>query len=980
MAILIALCLTLSMSASMMLIPNASAHTPAWQIPTYAYITGIPSTIGVGQTITVYMWLDPVYGAAGGTSAVILTNGYTASTALTANNYRFDNYKLTITAPNGAVSTQTWAVCSDPTSSVFTSFTPTQVGTYNLTFNYPGQVYGANGNGYSGSPLVNDTYLASSASTTLTVQSTPIAAPVTSEPLPTNYWARPIYGENTNWYTISSNWLGSGMPQIAGYTSSSVYHGDAVGSLTAHIMWTLPIQAGGIVGGNEYTTATGVGYFEGSCYIGRFSNPIIVDGYLYFNAPSSFTGGAVGPFECVNLQTGQIVWSSNAIHSVSFAYIYNLWNGEQHGVFPPILVSTAGGGLTGMPSMWTLWDGFTGEQLFNVTNVPGFAAQTGQTVGGQPATALTTSTVAGPSSEILKYVFMNDGTAANPQWYLAQWNSSDLWQYDVNPYTFGGSLSPSIVNASNGVLVSSAGIPQTTLGTTGTTPTGGSVFIPYGSTITDNAFIPLNATTIYPENLGARTTFDWNVSVPWINNMPMQPTYPSLGGTGSPIPTFMQGTAIGDFAAGGTCPVTIVAANYGDAMLCRNGSLPSGFTTTMAGYPQLPYTLFLVNLNATVGPIGSILWMKNYNPPAGNLTVSIPAVDWQTRTFLEYYDELEEFTGFSLTTGAQIWGPTAPMVPLQYYDIGYGILGAAAYGNYYCDNMGGVCYCYNDLTGTLEWTFGNGPSGSDNSTMSLSSPYGEYPQYVGPISGNGIVYLMSNEHTVTDPIYKGAFLAALNATTGREIWTLSCYGSMATPALSDGYTTFLNGYDMQIYTVGRGPSATTVQAPQTAITAGSNVVIQGTVMDTSAGTQQSTVKADFPSGVPCASDSSMTDWMGYVYQQQAEPTNFTGVTVTLTAMDPNGNFITLGSATTDAKGNFIYSWQAPSVPGKYTVTATFAGTNGYWGSSAETGMTVQAPSATSAPTATPVSGLVTTVRPNYGNRCCNNRYDNCNLP
>ena len=81
--------------------------------------------------------------------------------------------------------------------------------------------------------------------------------------------------------------------------------------------------------------------------------------------------------------------------------------------------------------------------------------------------------------------------------------------------------------------------------------------------------------------------------------------------------------------------------------------------------------------------------------------------------------------------------------------------------------------------------------------------------------------------------------------------------------------------------------------------------------------------------------------MSYVYQQQPVPTNFTGVTVTLTAIDPNGNYITLGTATTDTNGLFSFQWQPPNVPGKYTVTATFAGTNGYWGSNAETAMTVQ---------------------------------------
>ena len=130
-------------------------------------------------------------------------------------------------------------------------------------------------------------------------------------------------------------------------------------------------------------------------------------------------------------------------------------------------------------------------------------------------------------------------------------------------------------------------------------------------------------------------------------------------------------------------------------------------------------------------------------------------------------------------------------------------------------------------------------------------------------------------------------------------------------------------------------------------------------MDISAGTKQTEQTADFPNGVPCASDASMTDWMGYVYQQQPEPTNFTGVTVTLTAIDPNDNFITLGTATTDANGLYHYTWTPPSVPGNYLVTATFAGTNGYWGSNAQTAMVVQSAPPTPAPTAAPVTGLAT---------------------
>ena len=98
---------------------------------------------------------------------------------------------------------QLFPVIKDTTSNQETAFTPTQTGTYTLIFTYPGQVYGANGDGYSGSILINDTYLPSSTRTTLTVQSSPIAAPIGSSPLPTAYWLSPVYGENTNWYTIN---------------------------------------------------------------------------------------------------------------------------------------------------------------------------------------------------------------------------------------------------------------------------------------------------------------------------------------------------------------------------------------------------------------------------------------------------------------------------------------------------------------------------------------------------------------------------------------------------------------------------------------------------------------------------------------------------------------------------------------------------------------------------------------------------------
>ena len=52
-AITIAILLIASMSASMLFIPSASAHTPPWSIPTYAYINVSPNPVGVGQPVQV---------------------------------------------------------------------------------------------------------------------------------------------------------------------------------------------------------------------------------------------------------------------------------------------------------------------------------------------------------------------------------------------------------------------------------------------------------------------------------------------------------------------------------------------------------------------------------------------------------------------------------------------------------------------------------------------------------------------------------------------------------------------------------------------------------------------------------------------------------------------------------------------------------------------------------------------------------------
>jgi hypothetical protein len=171
--------------------------------------------------------------------------------------------------------------------------------------------------------------------------------------------------------------------------------------------------------------------------------------------------------------------------------------------------------------------------------------------------------------------------------------------------------------------------------------------------------------------------------------------------------------------------------------------------------------------------------------------------------------------------------------------------------------------------------------------------------------------------------------------------------------MGDSIIATMDTYDQRVYAIGKGPSATTVSAPDIAAPFGTPIVIKGTVMDVSPGTQEDTMKLRFPYGVPAMSDVSMSDWMLYVYKQFSRPTDATGVAVSIDAIDPNNNYVHLGDATSDSTGAFSCVL-TPEISGTYTVYATFGGSAAYYGSYASTTLVVMdEPAATAAPTATP---------------------------
>jgi hypothetical protein len=195
---------------------------------------------------------------------------------------------------------------------------------------------------------------------------------------------------------------------------------------------------------------------------------------------------------------------------------------------------------------------------------------------------------------------------------------------------------------------------------------------------------------------------------------------------------------------------------------------------------------------------------------------------------------------------------------------------------------------------------------------------------------DGKVYVATGEHSPNQPMWRGSRLHVVDAETGKGLW--SVLGWYETPAIADGYLAVFNNYDSQIYCFGQGLTATTVSAPQTELPLKTKVLLQGSVTDQSPGETCLGIPA---AGTPAIADESMSLWMEYLYMQKPKPTNATGVSVHLTAIDPNGNFQDIGTVKSDIDGTYAIDW-VPPVPGIYKVTAEFAGSKSYFSSSGTT--------------------------------------------
>jgi len=839
-AIAIALFLMFSMSASTILIPTTSAHTPPINYPTYAFISVQPNPVGIGQQVSVNFWID---------KAVLTANGVYGD--------RWQNYTVKVTHPDGTTETL-GPFTSDAAGGAHTYYTPAQLGNYTFVFSWSGQtLLGANpGPTGTSNPLNVGDYFEPSTSLPflLTVQQTP--SPLTpANPLPTSYWTRPIFDNNLAWYSISGNWLGGGAGGNSGdvYNGTSNYDPYSTVPTTSHIMWTKPYAPGGLIGGEFGNNEVSSNFYATSQYEEKFGG-VIIDGVLYYvSEPGSMT--SYEGWVAVNLRTGETIWTNPETTSTW------LRMGQ---VFDYVSINQFGG----LAYLWS--------------TQPTIAPNTGTTFGMYEATT---------GNSILTII---NGTNDAITW--ANGPNGEMLGYYIDYPSSAGSNGSATLNMWNSTLA-------ILRGTTGTGDPNSQTWRPaQGTSIPWKYGVQYSVPIVTTIQLANGTTV--NINLQYAND---------IGQTAYPL------------------AITKVA----DIILVDNSAAGGRFDEPgyiiQEAYNPLTGTLLWGPLNQTLTP-----WSRT----------SISSIGDGVYTLFIY--ATQQYFGFSTATGKQIWGPVSIAVadnPWGYY-ITNSVIGAN--NQLYVATFGGNVWDLSTTNGTIIW-HNTTNAVSNYGVAGANTPYGVWTIANIPVLTNGELVTQGG-HLYSPPLYNGASMFVWNTTNGNLLWqTLSFATSNGgEAAVSDGYMVTTNGYNNQLYCYGMGPSKTTVNAPSVGVTTAAPITITGAVTDISAGSQQNSEAMNFPNGLPCVSDASMTQFMEAVYDQQPMPTNVTGVPVTISVLDSNGNYRTIGTATTNSNGFYSLTW-TPDISGNFTVTASFAGTQSYYGSYANAAFFANSPAATVSP-------------------------------
>ena len=363
--------------------------------PSHAYIHVSANPVGVGQTLEVLFRIEEANPLSAGVDAQEVWRGFT----------------VVITKPDKTVENK-GPLSADSTGGSWFFYTPDQAGNYTLKTIFPGQwvngsyrTVGLNGGAWSNSstlPLKSAQWWyepSESATLTLTVQQEPVAM-YPDVPLPTNYWERPVYGENKGWYTVADNWL---MPAYDMMTRP-FQNGAAFAPYTSapdspHILWAKPLTFGGVAGGPHGDKE----FYTGLSYESFYDDKLIINGRIYYKDHGPVNTYIFGT-KIISLYTGEEIMSLNNT-TIDLAEEYEQEHPNGHGI-TTLLWSLSGSNTNGT---WRAYDAFTATQIFTITNV---------TSGSDGPSSQ--SKVFGEHGELLSYSIQ--GTGANRR--LILWNST----------------------------------------------------------------------------------------------------------------------------------------------------------------------------------------------------------------------------------------------------------------------------------------------------------------------------------------------------------------------------------------------------------------------------------------------------------------------------------------------------------------------------------------------------------------------------
>jgi hypothetical protein len=327
----ITLVLTLMFSFAL-IAPAANAQVPTRK--TAAYLSLNPHLIGMGQPLTINLWIYP--------SPATRTFSWYAE--------GFTDITITFTKPDGT--TDTFMPVdgsgglepgeSEMIGAIWFLYYPDQVGTWNVQFTMPQQTIG------EGSEAVIYEE-ATSQVVTFEVQSdaVQIGLPPVDLPGPNEYWERPIQADNREWYQISGGWLQARYDD----RRRSCFNPYSTAPESAHIVWKRLLAAGGLVGGDW----SSLSYPDG----GK-SPPVFMMGRVYYNMPG-------GVFHCVDLRTGELIFEAPG--SITLGQHLRAETRDPTRGTPETQATSPEPYLWRLGSTWQLYDAFSGALEETIDNV-----------------------------------------------------------------------------------------------------------------------------------------------------------------------------------------------------------------------------------------------------------------------------------------------------------------------------------------------------------------------------------------------------------------------------------------------------------------------------------------------------------------------------------------------------------------------------------------------------------------------------------